>query len=530
MKSSNVFVPVSSGTGVLLRRALQVEKDHLTMSSTQIRQGHIHPKFSLKWMRPLLAAAFVLQPLGCDSGTTDDNDTAGTGAADGVVGVGGAGVGGEQPFGSGGAALPSGGVGPVSGGAPAAGGGGTEAGGSPGLGGTGGGSGGSDIATGGATPGAGGTADGACVATCVDQCTEWGGTEQAGTCDGAQICCDGATPPMDNPLSHLATSAEDVGLLLANRFNQQQLSFSNVANLPGDGYKSACEWYGSLGVAKLTSSQSLLDSLVTKFDPFKTNFASDMMGGEAHVDRYIFGMVPLEIYLQTDDASYLSLGTDTADDQQVTNQVRNAIDDMFMMTGLQLQAYRATGDAKYIDFMASTMVDYLDAQQANGLFFHNITEARTHWGRGNGWFAAGMAEIMRDLPEGHANYAAILDGYMKMMEGLVAVQGPNGLWYQVLDMPNDSNNWEESSGSAMFTYAMVAGVRRGVLDAATYVPVIEAAWAGLQSKISAQGDVSGICVGTWYKASPQEYMALTRLTGDGHGQAPVLWVAAELLR
>jgi unsaturated rhamnogalacturonyl hydrolase len=77
---------------------------------------------------------------------------------------------------------------------------------------------------------------------------------------------------------------------------------------------------------------------------------------------------------------------------------------------------------------------------------------------------------------------------------------------------------------------MIAGVRRGVLDAATYVPAIDKAWAGLKTKISASGDVSGICVGTWYKANAAEYMALSKLTGDGHGQAPVLWAAAELLR
>jgi rhamnogalacturonyl hydrolase YesR len=303
-----------------------------------------------------------------------------------------------------------------------------------------------------------------------------------------------------------------------------------VANLPGDGYKTACEWYGSLGVAKLTSSHDLLDALVTKFNPLKNNFVNAMTSGEAHVDRYIFGMVPLEIYLQTGDESYLPLGTQVADRQQTTNQTRNAIDDMFMMTGLQLQAYRATKDDKYITFMARTMVEYLKAQQPNGLFFHNATQARVHWGRGNGWFAAGMAEIMRDLPTSSGDYQAIETGYKRMMEGLLKYQGENGLWYQVLDMPDHASNWAESSGSAMFTYAMVAGVRRGVLDAETYVPVIEAAWAGLRSKISAQGNVSDICVGTWYKGSAQEYMALTRLTGDGHGQAPVLWVAAELLR
>jgi rhamnogalacturonyl hydrolase YesR len=335
---------------------------------------------------------------------------------------------------------------------------------------------------------------------------------------------------VDNPLAHLTASAQEVGLLLTNRFDRRSLDFSSVSDLPGDGYKSACEWYGALAVASLTDEQDLLNSLVFKFDPLKTNFVGAMTGGEAHVDRYIFGMVPLEIYLQTGDDGYLPLGTEAADTQQITNQTRNAIDDMFMMTGLQLEAYRATGDAKYIDFMASTMVDYLEAQQDNGLFFHNVTEARTHWGRGNGWFAAGMAEIMRDLPTDSEFYPAIEDGYKRMMEGLLPYQSSNGLWYQVLDMPDDPNNWEESSGSAMFTYAMVAGVRRGVLDTETYVPVIEAAWQGLQSKINVDGDVSDICVGTWYQASPRAYMGLSRLTGDGHGQAPVLWTAAELLR
>jgi len=141
-----------------------------------------------------------------------------------------------------------------------------------------------------------------------------------------------------------------------------------------------------------------------------------------------------------------------------------------------------------------------------------------------------MAEIMRDLPKSSANYATIEAGYKKMMAGLLDYQGPNGLWYQVLDMPDNPSNWEESSGSAMFTYAMIVGVRRGILDAATYVPAIDAAWAGLKKKINPQGDVSDICTGTWYKATAAEYMALTRLTGDGHGQAPVLWACAELLR
>src|SRR6478735_7548452 len=403
-------------------------------------------------------------------------------------------------------------------------------------------SGGSSPATGGSAGQAsasGGSANGSCAFQCVDQCTEAGGTKKDGTCSGTQICCDGATTsPAANPFADLVPSAKEVGLLLANRFAKQTVSFKSVKDLPGDGYKVACEWYGALGVAKATNSQDLLNTLVTKFDPLKGDFVTAMLGGEAHVDRYIFGIVPLEINLQTAQASYLPLGTQVAD-KQGKDQVRNAIDDMFMMPILQVEAYRAVKAApdggadkaaKYLDFMAPIMVDYLKAQKQNGLFFHNDAQAPVHWGRGNGWFAAGMAEMLKDLPKTSAQYATIEAGYKKMMDGLLKVQGKDGLWYQVLDMPNDSKNWVESSGSAMFTYAMISGVRRGLLDAATYVPAIEAAWAGLRKKINAQGDVSDICIGTYFHPTAAEYTSLTKLTGDGHGQAPVLWAAAELLR
>lgn len=476
--------------------------------------------FSTRWGRRLLLLCMIIGSHGCGSENEPGEPGGESGSAAGGRAGRAAGQGGGAP--QAGGTLPTGVAGVTSGGSAGLGNAGSAA-----LGGTGG-----RVSAGGlhggTAPGTGGASNGSCSHTCVDRCVESGGTLEVGVCESGGECCKASTP--GNPLAHLVPSAKTVGLLLAERFNRQTLKFSSVANLPGDGYKSACEWYGALGVAKLTNSQELLSSLVKKFDPFKTNFVSDMKAKDAHVDRYIFGIVPLEIYLDTADASYLPLGTEIADHQQVTNQTRGAIDDMFMMTGLQLQAYRASQNDKYLSFMAKTMVDYLKAQQPNGLFFHNETQARVHWGRGNGWFAAGMAEVMRDLPATSAHYQTILTGYQKMMDGLRTYQGKNGLWYQVLDAPDHAKNWEESSGSAMFTYAMIAGVRRGVLSAETFVPVIEAAWAGLQSKTSAQGDVSQICVGTWYKANAEEYMGLTRLTGDGHGQAPVLWVTAELLR
>ncbi|HKO50141.1 MAG TPA: glycoside hydrolase family 88 protein, partial [Polyangiaceae bacterium] len=481
------------------------------MSSTDITRPRMKQSRIPRLVHRAAGLCLLTLPVGCGTdGNSNPTPMGGApGSAAGQPGAAGSGAGApSSQGGSAGQVTPAGGASASAGAAGAAGGGSATAGAAGQTAGLGGAGGGSSVA---------------CAFQCVAQCTEAGGTKKDGTCSGAQICCDGATSTPANPLAHLVPAAKEVGLLLANRFSKQALTFTSMADLPGDGYKVACEWYGALGVAKSTSTQTLLDSLVKKFDPLKANFVTTMLAGQAHVDRYIFGIVPLEIYLQIGDESYLPLGIQVADKQHTTNQVRNAIDDMFMMTILQLEAYRTKKEDKYLKFMAPIMVTYLKAQKDNGLFFHNDSQGPVHWGRGNGWFAAGMAEMLKDLPKTAPEYATIEAGYKKMMAGLLKFQSKNGLWYQVLNLPEDSKNWEESSGSAMFTYAMISGVRRGLLDAATYVPVIDAAWAGLRKKISSNGDVSDICIGTWYKANAQEYMGLTRLTGDGHGQAPILW-------
>ena len=76
-----------------------------------------------------------------------------------------------------------------------------------------------------------------------------------------------------------------------------------------------------------------------------------------------------------------------------TWQTRMWIDDMYMISLLQAQAYRAINNRKYIDRAAKEMVLYLDSlQKPNGLFYH-APDAPFFWGRGNGLMAAGMTEL-----------------------------------------------------------------------------------------------------------------------------------------
>ena len=71
-----------------------------------------------------------------------------------------------------------------------------------------------------------------------------------------------------------------------------------------------------------------------------------------------------------------------------TPQTRLWIDDMYMITMLQLQAYRLTKDKKYLNRALHEMCLYLDELQvkdgpAAGLFYH-APDVPFVWGRGAG--------------------------------------------------------------------------------------------------------------------------------------------------
>jgi rhamnogalacturonyl hydrolase YesR len=282
---------------------------------------------------------------------------------------------------------------------------------------------------------------------------------------------------------------------------------------------------------------------------------ADRMPKRHHVDDSIVGVVPLQIAIQTKglpnyDPRYLQVGLSWADRQWgalppntppelpadlhdalvkdgLSPETRLWVDDMYMLLMLQLEAYRATGDRKYLDRDAHEMVVYLDRlQQPNGLFFH-APDVKYFWGRGDGWFAAGMAEMLRTLPADHPDRPRIMAGYKLMMAALLKYQGADGMWRELIDHPEA---WPESSSSAMFSFALITGVKHGWLDAATYAPAARRGWIAVVGYVDQNHDVTQVCTGTGKLDSMQYYLDRKRETGNLHGQAPVIWAATALLR
>jgi len=310
-------------------------------------------------------------------------------------------------------------------------------------------------------------------------------------------------------------------------------------------YPEVCTWYGGLTFAKLTNDKKLASELEQRFQPL---FGSDsvLIPVPNHVDNTVFGSVPFELFIMTKDKKYLTMAKKIADKQWeephgtkidpsairhfqkgLTPQTRMWIDDMYMITLVQTQAYRATGDLKYIERAAKEMVLYLDSLQCpNGLFYH-APDVPFFWSRGNGWMAAGMSELLSSLPNNNPDRPRIMEGFKKMMASLLKYQDEKGTWKQLIDEPTA---WAETSGTGMFAFAMITGVKKGWLDQNIYGAAARKAWLGLITYIDNNDDIHEVCEGTNKKNDRQYYFDRKRNVGDLHGQAPVLWCASALLR
>ncbi len=87
------------------------------------------------------------------------------------------------------------------------------------------------------------------------------------------------------------------------------------------------------------------------------------------------------------------------------------------------------------------------------------------WGRAMGWYAMAIVETLQYLGV-DATTQPMVDILHHIYEVLPKYADPEtGMWYQVLDQPGREGNYVEATGSIMFVYAMLKGVRLGYLPA-----------------------------------------------------------------
>ena len=101
------------------------------------------------------------------------------------------------------------------------------------------------------------------------------------------------------------------------------------------------------------------------------------------------------------------------------------------------------------------------------MFWCEPETGRSHhaWGRAMGWYAMAIVETLQYLGVSEATQpmVGILNHIYKVLPEYADPE--TGMWYQVLDQPGREGNYLEATGSIMFVYAMLKGVRLGYLPA-----------------------------------------------------------------
>jgi rhamnogalacturonyl hydrolase YesR len=173
-------------------------------------------------------------------------------------------------------------------------------------------------------------------------------------------------------------------------------------------------------------------------------------------------------------------------------------DALFMGPQVWLDMSRATGDPKYAayakhEFFATVGALY-DPQER--LFYRDsrfkdrrdANGSKLFWSRGDGWVFAGIARMLDLIPADDPDRPKIVAVFRQMAAKLKSIQKPDGFWSPSL-LGDPQTALPEESGTAFYTYGMAWGVKNGVLDRATYTPVVRSGWAALNRALHPDGRV-----------------------------------------
>jgi rhamnogalacturonyl hydrolase YesR len=131
-------------------------------------------------------------------------------------------------------------------------------------------------------------------------------------------------------------------------------------------------------------------------------------------------------------------------------------DILLQFTDLQLHALNLTSGLLDHGYDASHVAVWADP----------ITGASPHvWDRALGWYTMALLDVLDYFPSSNVGYNIILAYFQALMPAVVNAADPaTGGWWLVMDQPGRDENYIESSGTAMFVYSLLKGVRMGYLS------------------------------------------------------------------
>lgn len=189
----------------------------------------------------------------------------------------------------------------------------------------------------------------------------------------------------------------------------------------------------------------------------------------------------------------------------------------------------------------------------NGLYYHAYDDSResfwcdkvtglsaNFWLRALGWYAMALIDTVEIMPDTMAEEKAELSRiYHELIDSMLPYQDEEtGMWYQVVNRGGISPNYLETSGSAIYAYAIMKSVRLGLLEASYFI-YGKKAFDGVCKKYLSEKDgqlqLGGICLvaGLGNKEMREGtfdyYMREPIVQNDAKGVAPLILAYVETL-
>lgn len=230
-------------------------------------------------------------------------------------------------------------------------------------------------------------------------------------------------------------------------------------------------------------------------------------------------------------------------------------DTLYMLDIALLGCYKATRDAKYLDRLADEIIlhsRYL-YDSKSGFWYHawaqsdepvndgccqygwNLNPLHRNfefWGRGTGWIAMTLADVLEYLPKTDSRYKELHGMFRRMMKSLCRLQDKrSGMWYQLPAHPGDADNYLESSSTSMFGYAAAKGFRLGILPR-RYARMAKKAWAGITEHCLEYGPdgvhLTRICPGTCVGDKDYYYSRGVVSSGESYAVGAAIMLGNEI--
>ena len=189
----------------------------------------------------------------------------------------------------------------------------------------------------------------------------------------------------------------------------------------------------------------------------------------------------------------------------------------------------------------------------NGLYYHAYDDSRkafwcdkvtglsdNFWLRALGWYAMALIDTIEVMPAAMADEKAELARiYHELIDAMLPYQDEEtGMWYQVVNLGGIKPNYLETSGSAIFAYAIMKSVRLGLLEE-SYFACGQKAFDGIcANRLSEENghlQLTGICLVAGLgniemrEGTFDYYMREPIVKNDAKGVAPLILAYAEIL-